>query len=609
MGKMRTMCLNLLSLAVWLASASFAFVPPAAAQAAPGQVVPEVQIDSSVLDELAPAGTTSRPVLSRPAAMAQSQQQPVFRPTQQKIVPMAAAQGADNSKPYAMRRTGNIQPIITREQPAAPAPATEWRVPAPPSQPVAAIRSFPVQQQIRSNSSDPSGAGGLTKSAGTAIAPSDVAPRTVMSAPALPPVPDEAMAPGVPTLSRKVPMPVPPPVVLARPVPVAPAVTEKPERKPAQEIARTKTSQKATQKTAKASVKEILPVPPRKPAVAGMMAANEVLPVPANRPDQLKLADIEPAAGLPPARPPVAVKVIAPPVPSEQILATPVKKATQAKIAAVGGNLPPTDLPPPPRPGRMPPSVAGSLPNAPKIMPAVPTKRVGTEQLAAVPGFAVADASDPLLLQLKDFDRQHFIKQVEGITAGLAPIPARKPVRGMPPGLNKSNSAIVTARKDIEEIPDVTASASPPSDNTAQKLASIEPAAGGDVFASGKIDRKPRPPVDNERHESAFITVPFMPGDEKASGDVIKRIEAEVIPLLKANPGWRVQIQAFSSPDNEVRSSARRTALSRALSVRELLIDKGIDAPRMDIRALGMETDRDPLDRIDLVFFDPANKS
>jgi hypothetical protein len=29
----------------------------------------------------------------------------------------------------------------------------------------------------------------------------------------------------------------------------------------------------------------------------------------------------------------------------------------------------------------------------------------------------------------------------------------------------------------------------------------------------------------------------------------------------------------------------------------------------MDIRALGMETDRDPLDRIDLVFFDPAKNS
>ncbi len=608
MGKTRTMRLNIISLAVVLAMFSLAITLPAVAQTTPGKVIPEVQIDSSVLDELAPTGAANRPVLSRPAAAPQPQQQPVFRPTQQKIVPLAAAPAGTPSKPYAMRRTGNVQPIITREQPAVPAPATEWRVPAAPSQPVAGIRSFPVQQQVRSNSSDPSGAGGLTKSAGTALTPAQVAPRTVMSAPALPPAHDEAMAPGVPTLSRKVPMPVPAPVVLSRPAPAAPAApvtAAKPERKPAQKIARTKT----TQKTAKASTQKILPVPPRKPAVAGMMAANEVLPVPVNRPDQLKLADIEPAAGLSPARPPVAVQVIAPPVPSEQILATPVKKATQAKIAAVGGNLPPTDLPPPPRPGRMPPSVAGSLPNAPKIMPAIPTKKVGTEQLPAVPGFEVADSSDPLLMQLKDFDRQHFIKQVEGITAGLAPVPARKPVRGMPPGLNKSNSAIVTARKDSEEIPDVTASSSAPSDDTAQKLAAIAPAAGGDVFASGKIDKTPRPPVDSERHESAFITVPFMPGDEKASGDVIKRIEAEVIPLLKANPGWRVQIQAFSSPDNEVRSSARRTALSRALSVRELLIDKGIDAPRMDIRALGMETDRDPLDRIDLVFFDPADKS
>jgi outer membrane protein OmpA-like peptidoglycan-associated protein len=168
----------------------------------------------------------------------------------------------------------------------------------------------------------------------------------------------------------------------------------------------------------------------------------------------------------------------------------------------------------------------------------------------------------------------------------------------MPPALAKNNMAIVTPNMRVaaETVSPV-------------ELAAIEAAAGGDKFAAQKIDRTPRLPPQDGQHESAFLSVPFMPGDEKATPEIISRLESEVIPLLQQNPGWRIQIQAFSSPDNEVRSSARRTALSRALSVREYLMAKGIEAPRMDIRALGMETDRDPLDRIDLVFFDPATKS
>ena len=602
--QVRRMFLALLCLAASAAAAS-----SACAQTS-GQAQPEVQIDASVLNELAPAaGGAARPNLSRPVARpaqpvltngqpAQAAtyqyQQPAFRQTQQKVVPMPApgqvqaAPQQDPTKPYAMRRTGSIQPIVPRQP-----------------------ERFPVQQRVRSDSINPAGAGGLTRPAGTTLPPSALTPREVMSAPALPAVHAETAPNGVPTLSRKIPI-LQPPVVAAPSVP-KPVVASKPA--PVKSIAEAKPKTvRGDKKTAQKTV--MIPVPPRKPAsIAVKSARNDVIaPVPARRPENVQTA----AEALPDVTAPV-VDVTAPL--EKAVVAKPVEK----KIAATAG-LPPTNIPAPPRPGRMPPSVAGALPNAPKVMPAVPTRSVGAEVLPAVPGIAVADASDPLLLQLKDFDRQSFIKQVEGITAGLAPVPARKPQRGgMPPGLNKNNIAVLTPRGDMsktipgpsgEALPAetpvavaVAAAAAAAVDDTAAKLAAIEPAAGGEKFASQKLDRTPRPPPGGENHESAFVTVPFMPGDEKASGDVIKRLEAEVIPLLKANPGWRVQIQAFSSPDNEVRSSARRTALTRALSVREYLMEKGIDAPRMDIRALGMETDRDPLDRIDLVFFDPAKSS
>ena len=47
------------------------------------------------------------------------------------------------------------------------------------------------------------------------------------------------------------------------------------------------------------------------------------------------------------------------------------------------------------------------------------------------------------------------------------------------------------------------------------------------------------------------------------------------------------------------------TCLSRALTIRSYLLDKGVRAHRMDVRALGAKTDREPQDRVDLVFLDP----
>jgi len=64
----------------------------------------------------------------------------------------------------------------------------------------------------------------------------------------------------------------------------------------------------------------------------------------------------------------------------------------------------------------------------------------------------------------------------------------------------------------------------------------------------------------------------------------------------------RLQIRGFAKGDDSDQSSARRMALSRALSVRSYLMDKGIKPVRLDVRALGSETDQMPIDRVDLVF-------
>lgn len=84
--------------------------------------------------------------------------------------------------------------------------------------------------------------------------------------------------------------------------------------------------------------------------------------------------------------------------------------------------------------------------------------------------------------------------------------------------------------------------------------------------------------------------------------DLQQSVEENVLPRLLKNPDWRLEIRAYASPSEDAQSGDRRIALARALAVRAFLREKGIAAARMDVRALGRNTDRKPYDRVDLVF-------
>lgn len=71
---------------------------------------------------------------------------------------------------------------------------------------------------------------------------------------------------------------------------------------------------------------------------------------------------------------------------------------------------------------------------------------------------------------------------------------------------------------------------------------------------------------------------------------------------MQGAPDMRIQIRAYAQGNGEGSSNARRMALSRGLMVRSYLTDKGIKPTRLDVRALGSETDSTPVDRVDLVF-------
>lgn len=62
----------------------------------------------------------------------------------------------------------------------------------------------------------------------------------------------------------------------------------------------------------------------------------------------------------------------------------------------------------------------------------------------------------------------------------------------------------------------------------------------------------------------------------------------------------RIQIQAYGGNRGDKGSDARRLSLKRALAVRQVLIDDGVPAERIDVRAMGGVDDTGPADRVDV---------
>ena len=73
-----------------------------------------------------------------------------------------------------------------------------------------------------------------------------------------------------------------------------------------------------------------------------------------------------------------------------------------------------------------------------------------------------------------------------------------------------------------------------------------------------------------------------------------------MLEALRADANARLQIQAYATGGDDQGGQARRLSLSRALAVRGHLIEQGIAATRMDVRALGRTGDG-PSDRVDIL--------
>ena len=64
--------------------------------------------------------------------------------------------------------------------------------------------------------------------------------------------------------------------------------------------------------------------------------------------------------------------------------------------------------------------------------------------------------------------------------------------------------------------------------------------------------------------------------------------------------GGLTGLLAYGGNRGDKGSDARRLSLKRALAIRQVLIDNGVSADRIDVRAMGGVDDTGPADRVDV---------
>jgi len=233
-----------------------------------------------------------------------------------------------------------------------------------------------------------------------------------------------------------------------------------------------------------------------------------------------------------------------------------------ASAPDMGGPAPvPTPAPPPPK------KVARQTPRPVKPVPApAPAAAPPPQDAGAMP----EDSASRLIGPMAD--------------SGPAPAPPPRPHRaGAPP---KPAPAPTTPEGDtvftVKEVPSAPAprrmaNATPPP-------ASVTAPAG---VAAGL------------RKQSV---IPFAAGASSPASADINAVHALATALTAAlNAGAQhVQLNAYGGPRGDKSSDSHRLALKRALVIRELLIEDGVPAEKIDVRALGGADDGGPADRVDV---------
>lgn len=260
---------------------------------------------------------------------------------------------------------------------------------------------------------------------------------------------------------------------------------------------------------------------------------------------------------------------VAPPAPRAAASSQPVPPASVARqsgtptgtrLGQQAGSFTPPPAPPAFVPPPVPPSPVASAPLTPPPPPPSAVASAAPAPVAPAPAPAQAPAAAPTPVT------------PPAPVAAVAPPPPPPP----PPAAAAAPAPAQPAPAAAPAPPPVTAAQAPAAAPTQTAAVPAARATGG-----------------------ALATIPFAAGSPELN-DQGKAALGAVLDALKSDSTARLQIQAFASGGDDQGGQARRLSLSRALAVRGQLIEQGIAATRMDVRALGRTNDGPP-DRVDIL--------
>lgn len=164
---------------------------------------------------------------------------------------------------------------------------------------------------------------------------------------------------------------------------------------------------------------------------------------------------------------------------------------------------------------------------------------------------------------------------------------------GVPFSLDGSTPAPTEApppakKPPAKPAPQQMASTTPPPAQTTQPAQdSIEPTTNEAARHTGLV----------KRSEIIFEASASDPAPSTLTA--IKTLAGNLSAAISAG-AQRIQLEAYGGARHDKSSDARRLSLKRALSIRQILIDDGVPASKIDVRAMGGVDDKGNTDRVDV---------
>ena len=185
-------------------------------------------------------------------------------------------------------------------------------------------------------------------------------------------------------------------------------------------------------------------------------------------------------------------------------------------------------------------------------------------------------------------------------------VPPRAPAAPAPP---TSVTAPPVPAPSSASVP--PAPASPVAQVSEPESDSANTEMSGPVTPAEAVPTQPEQPADADQAEQVAALPEASPDTGPVSiafgveeTELPSSAAAALTPVaeqMKSDTELRVQLLAYASSADGSPSSVRRKSLSRALSVREFLMDQGVQSTRIEVRALGDQNEDGAPDRVDAV--------